>query len=121
MCRVLSDSSLFYRCQVIALLNSCQNKFGLFISLPGEKKVWAMHRAKKSTLTNKLWLVLMGMKQKKFFFEKKVQKCCGDMLTNLLAIPPKVDFLALCIAHTFCLPGKLIKKSQLVLAIEEEY
>ena len=27
---MLSDSSLFYRCQVIALLNSCQNKFGLF-------------------------------------------------------------------------------------------
>ena len=47
MSRVLSDSSLFYRCQVIALSNSCQNKFGL---LPGEKKVWAMHRAKKSTL-----------------------------------------------------------------------
>ena len=28
--KYLSDSSLFYRCQVIALVNSCQNRFGLF-------------------------------------------------------------------------------------------
>ena len=26
----LSDSSLYYRCQILALVKSCQNKFGLF-------------------------------------------------------------------------------------------
>ena len=34
----LSDSSLFYRCQVIALINSCQNKFGLFDQFTWRKK-----------------------------------------------------------------------------------
>ena len=38
MCGVLSDSSLFYRCQVIALINSCQNKFGLFDQFTWQKK-----------------------------------------------------------------------------------
>ena len=38
MCRVLSNSSLFYRCQVIALLNSCQNKFGLVYQFTWRKK-----------------------------------------------------------------------------------
>ena len=39
MCGVLSDSSLFYRySQVIALLNSCQNKFGLFDQFTWRKK-----------------------------------------------------------------------------------
>ena len=38
MCGVLSDSSLFYICQVIALVNSCQNKFGLFCQFTWRKK-----------------------------------------------------------------------------------
>ena len=38
VCGVLSDSSLFYRCQVIALLNSCQNKFRLFYQFTWRKK-----------------------------------------------------------------------------------
>ena len=38
MCRVLSDSSFFYRCQVTALLNSCQNKFRLFYQFTWRKK-----------------------------------------------------------------------------------
>ena len=38
MCRLLSDSSFLYRCQIIELLNSCQNKFGLFLSVYLAKK-----------------------------------------------------------------------------------
>ena len=46
----LSDYSLFYRCQVIALVNTCQNKFRLFDQFTWQKKMSAMQSKKISTL-----------------------------------------------------------------------
>ena len=99
----LSDSPLFYRCQVIALVNSCQNKFGLFYHFTWQKKVWAMHSKKISTLIEKSFIsttyqycLLNNWKPDMVIFPCSVLK----RLVVFLALTPKIFLLEMWLS--FC-------------------
>ena len=85
----------------------------VFVVQPGNPLILAFLKKKSKISLQLLEFLSKFWPEKPDGFHKAI---ITGIIFSTLDIWSKVDFLALCIAYTFFSPGKLIKKSELVLA-----